>query len=169
MDVSQVYIAITLNDDSVAMMGFLTRARGSTLPYGAEWSDEEGGWWIRQPTDANVFAEVSRVFPNAKGFKQVDPDSVPEDRTFRDALRFDGRRFSHDMPKAREIKREHLRHARAPLFEQNDIALRDATLDNDRTKLDAAKRRRDYLRDVTKDPRIEAAQTVEELKQVEIE
>jgi len=118
---------------------------------------------------SNVFAEIARAFPKAKSFKQIDPSAIPEDRTFRDALRFDGNRFIHDMTKAREIKRDHLRHARAPLFEQNDLALRDATLDNDRPKIETAKRRRDYLRNVTKDPRIEAARTTEELKEIEIE
>jgi len=169
MEIQQVYVEITQEDDSVAIMGFLTRGRGSSLPYGAVWSDAENGWWLREANDENVFAEIARAFPKAKSFKQIDPSAIPEDRTFRDALRFDGNRFIHDMTKAREIKRDHLRHARAPLFEQNDLALRDATLDNDRPKIETAKRRRDYLRNVTKDPRIEAARTTEELKEIEIE
>jgi len=169
MSLSQVYVAITLEDGKTAVMGFLTRAQGVTLPHGARWSDEESGWWLREPTQENIFAEVARVFPNATAFKQIDPNELPADRTYRDALAFDGRKFTHDMTVARDIHRDHLRHARAPLFEQNDLAIRDAQISGDRVKLTKAAARRDYLRNITADPRIDAAQSTDELKQVVIE
>jgi hypothetical protein len=55
---------------------------------------------------------------------------------------------------------------RAPLFEENDTVLRDAMLSGDQVAIEAATKRRDDLRDATADPRIEAAQTIEELKAI---
>ena len=70
------------------------------------------------------------------------------------------------MPSAREIHRTRLRELRRPLFVENDVAIRDAQIDGDNVKLAAAIARRNALRDVTADARIDAAQTAEELKAV---
>ena len=74
--------------------------------------------------------------------------------------------IGRDMPKCREIHRAKLRELRRPLFTENDLAIRDAQIEGDNVKLAAAVARRNALRDVTADPRIDAAQTPEALKAV---
>lgn len=69
-----------------------------------------------------------------------------------------------DMPKARDIWRSILRAARAPLFQQIDIEFQRAMETGaDTTDIVA---RKNALRDVTEDPRIEAARSIEDLKAV---
>src|SRR3990167_2726494 len=83
------------------------------------------------------------------------------DRTFRNAFEHDNGAIKINMVKARDIHRNKLRALRKPLFEANDLILRDAILENkDAT---AAIAKRNALRDVTDDPAIEAAQTPGEL------
>ena len=74
--------------------------------------------------------------------------------------------IGHDLPKCREIHRGKLRELRRPLFTENDLAIRDAQIEGDSVKLTAAVARRNALRDVTADARIDAAQTPEALKAV---
>jgi hypothetical protein len=91
-------------------------------------------------------------------------DAVPTDRAFRDAWTFDGRSFGHDMVKAREIHRDRLRVQRAPLLVALDVAYARADEAGDvaaKAKIAADKQ---ALRDVTDNPAIDAAQTVDELK-----
>lgn len=100
----------------------------------------------------------------------VPNDYVDEqtDRYFRNAWKdAPGRRKPDvDMPKAREIHRQQLRRLRAPLLEQLDTEYLQADERGDHpTKRDISTRKQ-MLRDVTVDPRIEAAQTPEELKAV---
>ena len=66
------------------------------------------------------------------------------------------------MEKARIIWREKIADARKAAFEKNDIAIRDAQLDNDSVKLAAAIERRDELRAIG--DKINAATTTDELK-----
>lgn len=168
MNIEQAFFAVTLDDGSVAIMGFVTQGRGSSLPKGAEWVDEAEGWWKREPTDANVFLEIGRTaFADGRsptGYRRVQPTDLPQDRTYRNAWKDDGQAIVHDMPKAREIHRDRLRQLRAAQFEANDIALRDAILAQDQQAIAKATKRRDDLRDATDDPAIEAAQTVDELR-----
>ena len=67
-----------------------------------------------------------------------------------------------NMDKAKVIWREKIAADRKAAFEKNDIAIRDAQLDNDKTKLDAAIQRRDDLRAIG--DKINAATTTDELK-----
>jgi len=68
-----------------------------------------------------------------------------------------------DMDRARAIQRDRLRGLRAPLLVANDVTLRDAMVDGDTQRRNAAIRRRDELRDVTKYTAIDGAKTLEEL------
>lgn len=70
--------------------------------------------------------------------------------------------FTINMEKARIIWREKIADARKAAFEKNDIAIRDAQLDNDSVKLAAAIERRDELRAIG--DKINAATTTDELK-----
>lgn len=78
-------------------------------------------------------------------------------RRFRDAWHLKGQALTCDMSKAREIHRDRLRRERAPLLQELDAQWFMA---DDKTAVDARKQK---LRDVTKDPRIDAAQTPEAL------
>lgn len=167
METKQQFISITLSDGSVAVMGFITQGRGSDLPWGAVWTNEPG-WWTREASDVNVFAEISRMDfgegRQAAGYRRINPEDIPQDRTYRNALKDDGQKLDFDMAKAREIHKDRIRRARVMLFVENDIALRDADLEKDNAKLNKAKKKRDDLRDATEYAGIEAAQTIEELK-----
>ena len=66
------------------------------------------------------------------------------------------------MDKAKKIWREKIAAARKAAFEKNDIAIRDAQLENNAMALTFALRRRDELRDIG--DKIDAAQTPDELK-----
>lgn len=69
-----------------------------------------------------------------------------------------------NMVKAREIHRQRMRDAREPLFPALDVAYQRALESSSSTTEIVAKKQ--ALRDVTSDPAIEAAQTVEQLKAV---
>lgn len=69
-----------------------------------------------------------------------------------------------NMPKAGEIWRAQIAEKRKQLFEQNDVAIRDAQLSGDAEALAAAIARRDELRAIG--DKIDAAKTVEELKAI---
>jgi hypothetical protein len=67
-----------------------------------------------------------------------------------------------NMEKAKLIWREKILTERKAAFEKNDIAIRDAQLDNDAEKLAIAITRRDELRAIG--DIIDAAKTTDELK-----
>lgn len=67
-----------------------------------------------------------------------------------------------NMEKAKKIWRDKIAEARKLAFEKNDIAIRDAQIEGDKTKLDLAIQRRDELRAIG--DKINAANTTDELK-----
>jgi hypothetical protein len=69
-----------------------------------------------------------------------------------------------DMEKARDIHREKMRLVRAPLLTSLDISFQRALEQNGNTVVIVAKKQ--ALRDVTSDPAITAAETIDELKAV---
>lgn len=88
--------------------------------------------------------------------------TVPQDRTFRGAWQFEGDVVEIDMVAAREIHRDNLRVERKPALEKLDVDwFRAVETGGDTQAIADAKQ---ALRDVTSDPRIEAAQTPDELK-----
>jgi hypothetical protein len=141
--------------------------------------DGEGGRrkrWEADPTPDYIDALIAKYDwqgdQRAVSWRLVANDFVPEDtpkseRYFRNAWKDDGgSKPGVDMPKAREIHRVHLRRLRAPLLEalDNEYLRADEAGDQQTKKQVAAKKQE--LRDITADPRIEAAQTPEELKAV---
>ena len=88
--------------------------------------------------------------------------TVPKDRTFRDAWQFNGSAAEVDMVKARDIHRENLRRDREALLKDLDVEFMLALERGDDTSAIVAKKH--ALRDVTKDPKIEAADTPTKLK-----
>jgi hypothetical protein len=102
--------------------------------------------------------------PRHKDFVRMVDGDVPADRTFRNAWTHDGTLVKVDMPKAREIHREHLRQMRAPLLQALDVEYQKADERGDQTEKQRIAANKQGLRDVTADPTIEAARTPEELK-----
>lgn len=94
----------------------------------------------------------------------VDNDYGDADRTYRNAwLDESGPRPGHDMLKAREIHRERIRLARAPLLEDLDVEYQRADERGSTTDKTLVAARKQALRDATEDPMIDAAQTVADL------
>lgn len=167
MEIKQTFISISLDTGRVAIMGFVTQGKGSILPSGAIWIDEEKNWWYREPTDENIKNEIERtMFSNGQPtiYRIISQEEIPIDRTFRDALFDDGQKLMFNMERAREIHRDRLRRLRVAEFEKNDIELRDASLEKDEIKLQKALEKRDVLRNITIHPEIDAAKNIEELK-----
>ena len=132
-----VKIAIAMDDGTTAVMSFLTRGRSPTLPYGAVWEiANTPGWWLREPNDANVFAEISKAFrltdnnglplPQPTQYKRIADDAVPADRTYRNAWTLNGETIEHDMEKARQIQMDRIRRARTAELGKLDSAMSQA-------------------------------------------
>jgi hypothetical protein len=90
---------------------------------------------------------------------------VPQDRTFRNAWCCDGAEARVDMPKARELWRDRMRKARAPLLAQLDVEYQRADEQGDLVGKRDVVARKQALRDVTADLAIETADHPEALKQ----
>ncbi len=147
----------------------------------------------RAPTTEDIAAGITTKVPNGRP-KEITPEVVNKsyerregnaavvswefvpndylgedtDRTFRTAwVHARGRKKpDHDIAKAREIVRVHLRTVRLAEFCRLDTqyAQADEAGDQDAKKEIGALRQK--FRDVTEDPRIDAAQTVDELKEL---
>lgn len=161
-----VKVAITKQDDSVAIMSFVTVGRGSTLPSGAVWADKEAGQWMREPTPQVIEEEIQRAMIPMKSWRIIKPEDIPKDRTYRNALRDKGAALDWDMPMARELHREKIRHARAGAFLELDAEWMKAVGQSKTLDAAAVEAQKQALRDLPADPRIEAAQTTDELKAV---
>lgn len=100
-------------------------------------------------------------------YRLVDGSAIPFDRTFRNAwVECLVLGCKVDMPKAREIHRAHLRKLCVPRFAALDVDyIRADEVGDLVAKADIAAKKQ-VLRDVTSDPRIDGAATPEELKAV---
>lgn len=76
--------------------------------------------------------------------------------------------ISIDMDKAREIHRENIRRDRAPLMAALDVAYQRADEAGDSAAKADVVARKKVLRDLPADPRIDAAQTADDLLSVAI-
>lgn len=136
--------AITMNDGSVAVMQTVGDVKCE---------DEIVKWPERERLKAVAWTEI-------------DPSSIPGDRTYRNAWRLEGKAIGHDMTKAREIHRFKMRRARADLLAKADVEYMRADEAGDAAAKARTAAHKQALRDVTADPAIEAAATIEELKAV---
>src|SRR3990167_1003425 len=172
---AHVKLALTMDNGTVAVMAFVTEGRSPTLPFGAQWIPP-GEFWSRQPTDANVWAELRKACPgvNQLGIRRPVPLSyavitnaeIPADRAYRNAWEFVGGRVVENLAKAKELHRDKLRRQRTELLLPLDIEWSRAMATDDKAAASAVEAERQQLRDAPDDPRIEAAQTVDELKAV---
>ena len=177
---STVKVAISMDDGTLSVMEFVVLGRSPALPSGAAKFNDGSEGWARQPTDENIAAELKKTFPavNTYGDPQpqpvswfiVDDKQIPADRTYRNAwVGTNGKDgITHDMPKAREYHRTLLRHERGGKLLDLDAAWMRATGQKDSAAADAIEAERQKWRDAPADPRIEAAQSVEELKRLTV-
>ncbi len=91
----------------------------------------------------------------------------PETGWAHEAHRWDGKKIVVDLEAAREETKIRLRRERTPLYEVNDLRLRDAILEGDETKRLAGIAERDRLRGLTK--RADEAATLNELKALSVD
>lgn len=77
------------------------------------------------------------VVPKGISFKIIDQAEVPSDRTFRDAWKEEGESVGVDIVKAREVQKDRIRVARAPLMTELDYkqnAGEDVSVERQRLK-----------------------------------
>lgn len=162
MKPKQVRILATYADGGVAVIAFVT------VGYNPDGSVQ----FKREATQSLVDAEcarISEVLPSAiVSWRFIADADVPTSRDYRGAWVDTGTSIGHDMTRARALHREKLRAERAPLLAALDVEYQRAD-----ERSDAAEKRRvalakQALRDVTSDPRIEAAANVDELRAVRI-
>ena len=98
-------------------------------------------------------------------------EDSPKDRTYRNAWHKPDKNGTIEihMGKAKELHKNILREHRAALFHSLDIEYIRAHEENDIEKVKQIVDRKKKLRDITKHPDIENAQTVEDLKMITIE
>jgi len=94
----------------------------------------------------------------------VDDSTIPHDVTFYDAWRNDKGRIVVDMLKARNILRDRIRAARAPMLQALDIEYQKADERGDDEARRSIAARKQALRDAPADPSIEMATTTDALK-----
>lgn len=76
--------------------------------------------------------------------------------------------ISIDMKKARDIWRDNLRIERSPVLESLDLEFIRALESGNTEQQEKIKKQKQDLRDVPADPRIEKAQTPEDLKKLKL-
>ncbi len=122
------------------------------------YKQDNGTVAIIHPTGELSIEEVAaKDVPAGVPYKIVNDDAVPNDRTFRNALKYD---LTVDMPKAQVITKERLRQERAPLLTALDVQYQRAQEDGRDTAIIISEKQR--LRDVTK--LADTATTLDELK-----
>jgi len=125
---------------------------------------------VRDGADVAVQLEKWKgIHPGEYASHRVAEDhEVPADRTFRNAWTDAGGKIAHDMPKAKELRKNQLRAERAPLLEALDVEYLRAVEAKDQAKQAAIAAKKQSLRDITADPRITNAQTVTDLLAVNL-
>lgn len=122
----------------------------------AEWAETEDEWVAR--------IAAKDVPKDATDVQIVDESAIPTDRTFRNGWKAGMGKVEHDMPKCREIHKDRLRELRAPKLAALDVEYMRALEAGDSALAADIAAQKQVLRDVTKDPAITAAKTVDELK-----
>ena len=95
----------------------------------------------------------------------VEVDTVPSDRTFRNAwVTEQGKSVEVDLDKSKVIAKEKVREARTPKFQELDIAYQRADEDGDADAKAAVVVKKQTARDATADTKITNADSVDNLK-----
>lgn len=132
---------------------------------------ENGKVALVVPTGQYTLEQViESAVPVGAPYLVIDDENIPDGfMDFHDAVNanFDDPiniTVNVDIDIAKEIAKQNIRAERKALFEENDIALRDAMLSGNKVALKAAIDKRDRLRDATK--KVEALNTLDELRKV---
>lgn len=116
-------------------------------------------------TDKQYRAHViARNKPHSDAWVELPSDWEAPERTYRNAWILKDGKIEHDMEKARTIHREHLRKRRAPLLAALDVQYMRADEAGDSVKKTEIAGLKKALRDVTDNPGIDGAKTIDELK-----
>ena len=171
----EIPVAVTpaLGDGPLCVMWYTTQGYGNVLPHGANWVSEN--CWNRPATPeliaekvATNWAKAARPAPEKWRVMSPTEAEVLKDRTYRNAFVDDGSSVKHDMGKAKELHRAHLRAERAERLGALDGQWMRAIGQGKKAEADAVEAERQVLRDAPADPRIDAAKTVDELKAVKL-
>jgi len=167
-----IHVAIRRSDGTVSVMAYVVLGRGNVLPKGAAWypdPEKPSGAWTRRATDDLIEEECLKAIKSTPwhgamlGWRIIKESDVPGDRAYRNAWTDDGKKITHDMPKARELHRGHIRKHRAAAFRDLDGQWMRAVGQGNAAEADRIEKERQRLRDAPADPRIEAAQTAADL------
>lgn len=137
------------------------------------YTNAEGGCSIVIPapdTGLTIEEVAAKSVPAGTPYKIVPVSEIPSDRTYRNAFEADivNGKINHNIVKAREIHKDHMRRARTPLMAALDTAYmradeKGAAGNAEKAQIAAQKQ---ALRDVTAAAGIAAATTPDELKGV---
>ncbi len=122
---------------------------------------EDGPDFTEEQALARAFKDIPPYATNVRTIKASD---LPQDRTFRNAWKQDSGVVSHDMDKAKDITKNILRQIRTSKLQKldTDYMIADESGDIQTKKLIATKKQE--LRDITKHPDLDNANTIHELK-----
>jgi hypothetical protein len=133
---------------------------------------DNGSVGIINPHGSLTQEELIAQVPTGYAYVLVDESEMPSRQDMRDfygALTVDFNNPQNpnvriDLEKAKEITKNRLRYERQPLFETNDILLRDAMLDGNEEAQTASITERNRLRYLT--DQVEYVESLEELRQL---
>lgn len=114
--------------------------------------------------DEFVLRVAAKSIPAGVPYTVVDEATIPQDRTFRNALEVQGGRLEFNMVKCRMIHRDRIRETRARQMASLDVEYMRADERGDVAEKKKIADKKQALRDATADPAIDAAQTPEQLK-----
>jgi len=136
------------------------------MPDRIVYSNPGGSVSIIIPAPGIKIEDVLGQVPDGAAYHFCPVRDISSDRTFRDAWIKSGEKIDVHMGKARDIWRNKMREHRAAKLAALDVDYIRADEAGDLAKKKSISARKQALRDVTKHPDIEAAQTPEQLKSV---
>jgi hypothetical protein len=160
-----VLLSLTFADDTIGIMSFVV----------CEYNTDGSPRWEREATPEEIQREILKASKSfdadklpVKGWRRVNSEEIPKDRSYRNALRHDGTGFFHDMAHARQLHLGMLRAERAKKLEELDREWMKATGQGKKKEAAEVEAKRQALRDfpVTMADAIEGASTTEELKKI---
>lgn len=116
--------------------------------------------------DAHAAELLSRGDVPADHQKVAINAVIPPRDEFRNAMVWDGSKVVHDMGLARDLRRDQLRIERAPALAALDVEYQRADERGDAKGKSTIAARKQSLRDITTDPRLDTAKTLDELRAV---
>lgn len=152
-----LFIALTLRDAPMAIMHWPTIRK-----------DISGDNQVYPATPENIEKRIRDEGHDVVSYRFIEYWDLPQDRTYRDALKDHGTHIGHDMTTARAIHIEHARVNRIAALEQLDRDWMRATGQGKKTEAATLEANRQAWRDLpaTLAGQVESAQTIEELQAI---